>query len=334
MAKKNYSRIPVFIFVVIGFSLVINSCTSNPSGVSPLPGASAAACRGAQCTTADPAASDTPAVPITGPALPTLPVRLPTPGLPNFSHIIVILLENHDYSAVVGNTQQMPNFNRWIDQYTLLTQYYAVSHPSLPNYLALIGGDTFGIQSDCSDCFVNAPSLPDQIEASQRTWKTYQEDMPSACFTGSSGQYAQRHNPFIYFDPIRKDTTRCKSHIVPATELDSDLKSGNLPNFAFIAPNVCNDGHDCTLSQTDDWLGVTIEKIQSSPAYDQATLITVVFDEGTTHAFCCGQGKNGGGHVAALLISKVVKSGFQDDTSYSHYSLLKTIEAAWGLPDL
>ena len=92
--------------------------------------------------------------------------------------------------------------------------------------------------------------------------------------------------------------------------------------------------HDCDLSKTDEWLGTTIDQIQSSSAYDQTTLIVVVFDEGTSHGSCCGLGKSAGGHVAALLISKAVKSGFQDDTPYSHYSLLKTIEAAWGLPEL
>jgi hypothetical protein len=228
----------------------------------------------------------------------------------------------------------MPNFNHWIDQYTLLNQYYAVSHPSLPNYLAIMGGSIFDIHSDCNTCYVNAPSLPDQIEASQRTWKTYQENMPSPCFSGDQGQYAQKHNPFVYFDLIRKDTTRCESHIVPASELDADLKSGKLPNFAFISPNLCNDAHNCDLSITDQWLGTTIDQIQSSSAYDQTTLIAVIFDEGDSNASCCGLGAKAGGHVAALLISKAVKQGFQDTTPYSHYSLLKTIEAAWGLPEL
>src|SRR3982074_2673620 len=111
------------------------------------------------------------------------PVVTQTAQLPSFSHVFLIVMENHESSRVLGNTSA-PYINWLAEQNSLATQYYAVSHPSLPNYLALRVGDTFGLNDDCTNCFFNRTSLPDQIEASGRTWRAYQENMPSACFLG------------------------------------------------------------------------------------------------------------------------------------------------------
>lgn len=252
--------------------------------------------------------------------------------IPEFSHVILIILENKEYNRVMDSPQSMPNFQKWAGEYALLTNYYGVAHPSLPNYLAMIGGDTYGIKSDCTGCFVNQPNLADQIETSGRTWKAYQEDMPAPCTIGNAGDYAQKHNPFIYFDSIRTDTTRCERSIVPLTQLDQDIKDGQLPNFSFITPNLCNDAHNCTVEKADQWLPGVINKIMNSNSFDSHSLIVVTFDEGGSNLGCCGT--NGGGKVATILISPLVKSGTQDGTAYSHYSLLKTIEMSWGLPFL
>ena len=99
-------------------------------------------------------------------------------GTPALDHIFTIVMENHNYSEIVGNTAQAPYTNSLINQYSLATNYAAVWHPSLPNYLALAGGSTFGISTDCTDCFVNAPNIADRITASGRTWRSYQESMP------------------------------------------------------------------------------------------------------------------------------------------------------------
>lgn len=252
--------------------------------------------------------------------------------VPNFSHIIIFIMENHEFGSVIGSSQ-MPYFNSLAQQYTLLTQYHGVTHPSLPNYIALIGGDTLGITTDCSTCYVNATNLADLIENSGRTWRTYQEDLPSPCYTGSSGLYAQRHDPFIYFDDIRTNTPRCQQDVVPLTVLDSDLASNTLPNFSFVVPNLCNSAHNCGLNVTDDWLKTWVSKVMSSPAYDQNTLIVLTWDEGSSDQACCGL-KSAGGRVATVLISPLVRQGFQDTTPYTHYSLLKTIAEGWGLPML
>lgn len=278
-------------------------------------------------------------IPAISPSLPPSPTVTATPAtaplVPNFQHIVIVIFENKEFGTVVDN-YHMPYFNKLATSYTLLTQYYAVTHPSLPNYLALIGGDTFGVNFDCTSCAVNDQSLPDLIEGSGRTWKTYQEDMPSSCFIGAeAGNYAMKHNPFIYFMPIRLDAKRCNQSIVPFTQLASDIATAALPNFIFITPNMCNDAHDCTIDIADVWLQNFMNKMM--PALDQSGqpyLIVLTWDEGQGNHSCCGLPAQAGGRIATILVSPEAKNGFQDDTPYSHYSLLKTIESAWGLTQL
>ncbi|MEW5938592.1 MAG: alkaline phosphatase family protein [Chloroflexota bacterium] len=262
------------------------------------------------------------------------PTPTPVPLVPNFRYIVIVVFENKEFGFVIGNSR-MPAYNRYASDYATLTQYYAVTHPSLPNYIAMISGDTQGITSNCEDCFVNATSLPDLIEASGRAWRTYQEDMPFPCFVGSKVNYVQKHNPFIYFDPIRLDAARCERTIVPLSLLPLDLAVGLLPNFVFITPNLCNSAHDCGLDVADGWLANLMSTLQ--PALDatgEPYLIVLTWDEGQGNHSCCGLPAEAGGRVATVLISPQVKNGFQDDTPYSHYSLLKTIAEAWGLPYL
>ena len=256
----------------------------------------------------------------------------PKPLVPNFNHIVIIMFENKEFGTVIGSPL-MPNYNRLAREYTVLTQYYAIRHPSLPNYIALIGGDTFGIDRNCNDCFIDAPSLPDLIEASGRTWKTYQEDMPEPCYLGDTHLYVQKHNPFIYFNRIRLDTPRCERTIVPLTQLQADIQAGSLPNFIFITPNLCNDAHDCPLDVADAWLTELLGRL--IPALDAKTesyLVVMLFEEGQGNRSCCGLPLEAGGRVPVVLYSPLVKNGFEDPTPYTHYSLLKTISIAWELP--
>ncbi len=257
----------------------------------------------------------------------------PAPGeVPNFSHVIVFIMENKEYTSVIGSSQ-MPFYNSLADKYALLTHYFATTHPSLPNYISLIGGDTLGITSDCSTCWVNGANLADAIEAKGLTWRTYQEDMPAPCYQGNTTLYAQRHDPFIYFDDIRTNTARCQQGIVPLTSLSSDLANNTLPNFSLIVPNLCNSSHDCSLSVTDAWLKTWVTKVMDSPAYEKNTLIVLTWDEGQSSQTCCGF-SSGGGRVATVLVSPLAKQSYRDNTPYSQYSLLKTIAESWGLQQL
>jgi phosphatidylinositol-3-phosphatase len=289
-----------------------------------------------QRVTKVPTATQTPVPPVKATSSSKATAQASIKGkIPNFDHIVLIVLENQDYSKVIGSST-MPYFNSLAQKYVLLTDGYAVRHPSLPNYIALVSGDTQKITKDCIDCFVNANNLADLIEASGRTWKSYEESMPSPCFMGNADPYAQKHNPFIYFDSIRQNPTRCNNSIVPLIQLDTDLAANQLPNFSFIMPNLCNSGHDCSPGTADKWLQSMIMKLQGSTALGNNSLIIVTFDEGaeSSTASCCGLGSKAGGKVATVLISPLAKQGFVDNTPTSHYGLLKTILMAWNLPDL
>ena len=264
------------------------------------------------------------------------PSTSPTPSarIPDFGHIVIVIFENREFGLVIDNPD-MPTYNRFAQGGALLTQYYTPTHPSLPNYLALIGGDTFDVSTNCKTCFIDAPSLPDLIEQSGRTWKTYQEDLPEPCFLGDDYLYAQKHNPFVYFDPIRLNEQRCRDSVVPLTDLEDDLANNSLPDFVFITPNLCNSGHDCSLGVVDAWLArLTDELLPALSASGKPYLLVLTWDEGQGTHSCCGLPALAGGRVATVLLSPLVKSGLQDDTPYTHYSLLKTIAESWGLPYL
>jgi acid phosphatase len=248
--------------------------------------------------------------------------------VPAFKHIFVIVMENKDYARVIGS-DQAPYMSALAQRYGVATNYYGIRHPSLPNYLAMTGGDTFGITSDCTDCFVNQPNLVDQLEAGGKSWKAYMEDMPSPCFVGDAAPlYKQKHNPFIYYDNIRTSAARCKK-IVPFTEFAADIKANTLPDFVWITPNMCNDMHDCPVSAGDSWLKTVVPQILASPAWKDQGVLFITFDEGSGTGGCCGNAA--GGRLATLVLSPLGRSGFTSDVPYSHYSLLRTIEAAWTL---
>jgi phosphatidylinositol-3-phosphatase len=279
-------------------------------------------------------ASATKAIVITPTGIST-PTKAPKPLIPDFKHIIIVVFENKEFGTVI-NDPKMPFFNQLATSYTLLTQFYAVAHPSLPNYLAMIAGDTFGITFDCIKCLQDAVTLPDLIESHGLTWKTYQEDMPDPCYTDpEAGNYAIKHNPFAYFKSIILDPSRCARSIVPFTQLSVDLASGALPNYVFITPNLCNDAHDCPVNIADDWLkGLMAELQPALESEGNPYLIVLTFDEGQGNHSCCGLPSEAGGRIATVLISPQVKAGYEDATPYSHYSLLKTIAEAWHLPYL
>src|SRR5579884_4147748 len=178
---------------------------------------------------------------------------LAAPAVPAFDHIVVIVMENHAEAEIIGNLRQAPYINQLASQYGLAANYSGIAHPSLPNYLALTGGSTFGVSDDCQTCFVDAPNLvADRVAPSGRTWKAYMESMPSACTLGDSGEYAQRHDPFVYYNDIRL-TAQC-SNVVPFSALSADLASASTtPNYVWITPNLCDDMHNCAVSAGDTW---------------------------------------------------------------------------------
>jgi hypothetical protein len=267
----------------------------------------------------------------TAPVGPAVPAR-PASGLPAFSHVFTIVMENEESGSIIGNPAAS-YINSLASTYGLASNYYAVSHPSLPNYLALTAGSTFGIASDCTTCYVGATNIADQVEASGRSWKAYMEDMPSACFTGGwSGGYAMKHDPFMYFDDIRTNMGRCAAHVVPFTQFWGDMASGRVPNYVFITPNMCNDMHDCSVATGDGWLRGVVPAIMNSAAFRNGGALFITWDEGSSAAGCCGDAA--GGRVATLVISPMAIGGYRSGAAETHFSLLRTIEDAWHLGHL
>jgi phospholipase C len=320
--------------MVLGNKPVKSTTSPQASAVEPVPGDDE---RKAQLANRVRLAKPTPtptATPTPGASTPpALPVPAPPLGaVPAFSHIFVIVMENHEYGTIIGSPAA-PYINRLAASYGLATNYYAASHPSLPNYVALTAGGTFGIASDCTTCFVNATNIADQLEASGRSWKAYMEDMPTPCFMGAwSGNYAMKHNPFMYFTDIRNNLARCAAHVVPFTQFGVDMSRGQVPNFAWITPNMCNDMHDCSVATGDAWLGNVVPTITGSAAFRDGGVLFITWDEGSTNAGCCAD--TWGGHVVTLVISPKSISGLRSSVAENHYSLLRTIEDAFHLAHL
>jgi len=256
----------------------------------------------------------------------TIPARPPpSVRVPTFTHVVVVVFENKEATSIAGNPDA-PTFNALAHRYAVLTNYDAVSHPSLPNYLALVSGSTHGISSDCTDCVIDARNLADTLAAAGKTWKTYAEDLPHPGYTGAfSGRYAKKHDPFLYFRDVADSRAR-RNRVVPFTQLSSDLRRHRLPDLSLVVPNLCDDMHDCSVATGDAWLKTHVVPLLHSPAL-RGGVVFVVFDEGTSST-------GGGGHVYALALGPTVRGGSRFTRATNHYGLLRTIEDAWKLPRL
>jgi hypothetical protein len=241
--------------------------------------------------------------------------------------VAVVVMENKEYDTVAGNAQA-PYLNGLARTSALAMSFYAISHPSLPNYLALVGGDTFGINSDCTDCHVNTHNLVDQLEGAHVSWKAYMEAMPRRCFTGgSSGRYAKKHNPFVYFDDAVSDPGRC-AKVVPLSELTNDEQHG-LPDFVWITPDLCNDTHDCSVRTGDTFLSRLLPPLISS--LGPRGVVVVTYDEGASGRGCCADAH--GGRVFTVVAGPGARPG-RYSQPLDHYSLLRAIEDRFGLSHL
>jgi hypothetical protein len=264
----------------------------------------------------------------------TLPAQtLPPPRVrldrPKPAHIAVIVMENKESGDVFGSSEA-PYTNGLARRWAVPRQMFAVTHPSLPNYLSLTGGSTFGIDSDCTDCSVSATSVVDQLSRAHLSWRAYMEDLPHSCFTGAdAGEYAKRHDPFVYYTRITRNRARCAS-IVPLSRLRSDERSRALPNFIWISPNVCHDTHDCSVATGDRFLAGLVPGLLR--ALGPRGLMVLTWDEGSSDDGCCRLAS--GGHVAAILAGGLARPGARMSTPVDHYSVLQMVEDLFGLPRL
>jgi hypothetical protein len=244
-------------------------------------------------------------------------------------HVAVILMENEEYGDIIGSGSA-PFITGLARRYALAAGMYAIGHPSLPNYLALTGGSTFGITSDCTDCAVRATSLADQLDAKGISWKAYMEQLPHPCFTGAgAGDYAKKHDPFAYYTRIVEVPARC-ARIVPLAQLARDEARGALPGFIWIGPDLCHDMHDCPPATGDRFLAALVPPLLN--ALGPRGLLILTWDEGSSDNGCCKLAS--GGHIATVLAGSLARAHARLRTPTDHYSTLQLIEDLFGLPRL
>jgi phosphatidylinositol-3-phosphatase len=244
-------------------------------------------------------------------------------------HVAVIVMENEEFAGIIGSPEA-PYINSLARSHALARSMFAIRHPSLPNYLALTGGSTFGVDSDCTDCSVHATGIADQLERSGLSWRAYMEDLPYPCFKGAeAGDYAKKHDPFIYYTQIAHNPAVC-AQIVPLGQLAADERARALPRFIWITPNLCHDMHDCDVQTGDRFLSTLVPPLLA--ALGAHGLLFITWDEGSSDDGCCRLAA--GGHIVTIAAGPLAKHGARLSTSADHYSLLQTIEDVFGLPRL
>ena len=245
------------------------------------------------------------------------------------ARVAVVVMENTEYGDVIGSSSA-PYINGLARTYGLATRSFAVTHPSLPNYLALTGGSTFGISSDCTDCSVPGAGLGGQLQARHISWKAYMEELPHPCFTGpGAGGYAKKHDPFVYYRALVGNRAACPK-VVSLSALYRDEASHSLPTFIWITPNLCHDMHDCDLRTGDRFLAGLLPPLLRSLGPNGLVFIT--WDEGSSDNGCCRLA--GGGHIATIAAGPGAGRGARLSTPVDHYSLLQAIEDLLDLPRL
>ena len=294
-------------------------------------------------------------------------------GVRSRDHVAVIVLENQNFDSSWGPASVAHYLNSLRAQGTFDDQYYATGHVSLDNYIAMMSGQPWNpiTGSDClavnlwtcvqlQRLWSKGRNFADQLEIWHKTWKGYMDSMPSPCFHGDyaptalppdpiqgnstappAKDYADRHNPFLYFPDIINNSARCTQHVRPYTDLAADLAADRLPNFAFITPDTCHDGHDAPcangapggLTSADAWLQNEVPPLLSYLNAHNGELI-ITFDE---NGFsdgppfgCCHGGLLGlpgfGGRVGLLALGPGIAPGRTVHTKYDHASLLRTLE--------
>ncbi|MFI6764733.1 alkaline phosphatase family protein [Streptomyces sp. NPDC050355] len=237
-------------------------------------------------------------------------------ALPAPDHVVVVVMENHAYSQVIGSASA-PYINNTLKAGGAnLTQSFGITHPSEPNYYQLFSGSNQGRTDD--SCVpvgsLNAPNLGSELIAAGKTWASYNEGLPSQGSTVcSSGQYAQKHNPWFGFSNVPTNTA------MTMTQFPTDYTT--LPKVSFVVPNLCNDMHDCSVSTGDSWIQNKLGAY-ATWARTHNSLLVVTFDE---------DNKQSGNRIPTVLYGAHVAPGSSSATTYNHYNVLRTLEDLAGL---
>ncbi|HET9990238.1 MAG TPA: alkaline phosphatase family protein [Kofleriaceae bacterium] len=258
----------------------------------------------------------------------------------NHLTVFTIVLENHDYKEIIGSANA-PYINSLLAQAALATNYKDTNHPSLPNYLHMISGaDQYPGFLDVGPQQIPyfpaaQPNLATQLEAANIPWRSYQEGIPTPCSLTDSGNWATKHDPFLYFTDQQSDTARCAdTNVEYATQFPTDLAAGTY-RYMWITPNLIHDGHDpstdpvAALVACDQWMATEVPKILASDAYQNGGILMITWDE--------AEGRNGDSldQIPMIVMSKdIPHPGSQVATAFTHSSYLATIEDLFNLPRL
>jgi hypothetical protein len=245
------------------------------------------------------------------------------------AHLLLVIEENHSFEQIIGSPAA-PFLNHLAAHGTLLTDDHAITHPSLPNYVALVSGQT-SLHSDCRVCTVAGPTLVDQLEAHHLSWAAYLEGLPHRCSTvPRQGAYTEAVDPFMHAAGIRNHPSRC-DRVLPFRRFHADLTSGRLATVTFVMPDLDHEMHSGPVRVADHWLQRLVEELGASPVWRSDTRLVVTFDESSRHDVrsCCG-GLGRGGRIPTIVAGPQIPQG-RDATASTHYSLLRSIESAFGL---
>ncbi len=266
-------------------------------------------------------------------------------GIPAFGDVYLIVMENESQTSIRGSASA-PYINELLRTATVASNYQSVAHPSLPNYIALTSGGTQGIICDCQpagqsgscnptcillpacNCNQNVPHLGDQLDEATLSWREYGQSMGTPCNIVNSSPYAAKHIPFLYYDNVRTNPTRCTSHVRDYGDFMADRGTYR---FSMISPDLCHDMHDrCTptndaVRQGDDWLNANVSLITSAPGFSTNGVLFIVWDEGDLSL---------SNAIMLITISPLSRGAYTSTVAYNHYSLLATIQDGLGLPRL
>jgi phosphatidylinositol-3-phosphatase len=283
--------------------------------------------------------------------------------LKNYQHVFVIMMENTGFDSLIGNSNA-PWINMAAQTYGLATNYFGVTHPSQPNYIAATSGSTNKVVDD-SRVTIDVPNIVDQLEAHEKTWKAYMQSLFAGGNTDkladSAGNqlYERKHNPFVSYLDVQSNAARM-ANIVDLSQLDADLANGKVPDYVWISPDQCNDMHGrggpasdpCSFAHNtpihnadliatgDAFLHSTVSEIMASKAWTGNSVIFITWDEsdftgtgpiGFGDTSGCCDANPGGGHVVTLTISHSDHSARTSNVAYNHYSMLATVEGGWKL---
>jgi phosphatidylinositol-3-phosphatase len=243
--------------------------------------------------------------------------------------VAVLVLENRSYGQVIGDPRA-PFLNHLARSYALAVRYYAIGHPSLPNYMALTSGSTRGLSGDAA-CEVERPNLVDELDRAGISWKAYFQSLPRVGYLGGrthhlharAARYTRLDNPFVYFEQVAARPAD-RARLVPMSQLKTDLDHRALPRFSWIAPNLHDDGHNGSIATADHYLRRLVPRLLRALGRRGALFIT--WDEGRRPDDTGMDGAAGGGHVPLIVAGEAVNHHVRVTAPATHYTLLAAIE--------